>query len=79
MRRPNFDARANGRNKISPTESGARGLELVVLVILTPICQMRAPKMLSFARVVVNIMHPMYVVMMNQHLECTVHLLEMLR
>jgi len=28
---------------------------------------------------VVNIMHPMFVVMMNQHLECTVHLLEMLR
>ena len=27
MRRPNFDARANGRNKISPTESGARGLQ----------------------------------------------------
>jgi len=26
MRRPNFDARANGGNKISPTESGARGL-----------------------------------------------------
>jgi len=27
MRRPSFDARANGGNKISPTESGARGLQ----------------------------------------------------
>ena len=80
MRRPNFDARANGGNKILPTESGARGLRACWTcnshTHLSNACPENAFKA-SFARVVVNIMHPMYVAMKNQHLECTVHLLEM--